>query len=105
MKYSIRPYIYTFDKKLPNFLHEIHRLIFDELNDLVEQLYAVTNGMHDELFWVSRISRLHMRKESTSLSYNNVFVTELPTMQLYDMLNMYREKMLEYEKDNIPDRV
>ena len=105
MKYSIRPYICSFDKNLPNFLHEIHGLGFDELNDLVDQLYAVTNGMSDELFWGSRISRLHMRRASTSLTYNNVFVTELPTRELYDMLKVYREKVLEYEKDNMPDHV
>jgi hypothetical protein len=97
MKYSIRPYICCADKALPNFLQEIHGLSISELNDVIDSLFAVMNGMHDELYWKKNIPGLHMRKEITQLSYRDILVKEMSTVELYNMLKAYSNKVLEYE--------
>ena len=98
MKYSIKPFIYNTDKEYTTFLHDIHQLSIIELNDLIEYCHAVMNGKHDELYWKSHASGLHLQKEISSLTTNNVFITTIPTSDLYGMLKAYRDKILEYEK-------
>jgi hypothetical protein len=98
MKYSIRPFIYNTEEKYTTFLSEIHNLSIAELNHVIEDFYAVMNGMHDELSWKSGIADLDIRKEVTHLSCRNVFMAEIPTVELYNMLIVYRDKWLEYEK-------
>lgn len=97
MKYSVRPYIYNTEEKYTTFLSEIHQLSFSELNDIIENLYGVRNGSHETSDWKGTVSSLDMRKEISHLSYRNVFMADIPTIELYNMLKAYRDKWLEYE--------
>ncbi len=98
MKYSIKPFIYNTDKEYATFLHNIHLLHITELNGLIENCYKVINSIYHELHWQSRTSGLLLQKKITRLSTNDIFITEIPTRDLYEMLKAYRDKILEYEK-------
>lgn len=99
MKYSIKPYIHSPEEKYRLLLIELNQLNISEINDIIDSCNLAMNGTHDELYWGWHISSLDMRKEVTRLSYNNSFVAEMPTVDIYNMLKEYRDRLLEYENE------
>jgi hypothetical protein len=71
----------------------------EDLNDIINSCNLVLNGSFDELNWAWYISDLDMKKETTRLSYNSSFVTEIPTVELLNMLTAYRDRLLENENE------
>ncbi len=78
---------------------EIHELTVDEINDIIDSCYNVTDGIDHELYWGWHVSSLDMGKETTRLSYNNSFVAEIPTIEIHNMLVTYRDRLVEYENE------
>ncbi len=100
MKYSIRPYIQVNDGNLGLFLTEIHQLNLSELQDIIDSCEDVMRNDSKELYWGWHISSLDMRKEITTLSYNNELQSDIPTIEIYNMLKAYRDKLKDYENEN-----
>ena len=99
MKYSIKPYMYSPEEIYSLLLMELNQLDMDDINDIIDSCNEVMNGKQDELYWGWDISELDMGKENTRLSYNSKFITEIPTIEVYNMLKEYRARMLEYENE------
>ena len=99
MKWTIKPYIFTPEETYRMLLVEIHQLTVDEINDIIDSCSMVMKGIENELYWGWHVSSLDMWKETTRLSYNDSFVTEIPTAEIYNMLVIYRDRLIEYENE------
>jgi hypothetical protein len=100
MNYTIKPYIQNNDANLVMFLTEIHQQSLSELQDIVESCENVMNNKGKELYWGWHVSSLDMKHETTTLSYNSQTEIEIPTIDIYNMLKAYRDKLIDYEKEN-----
>jgi hypothetical protein len=102
MKYTIKPYIQVNDGNLGMFVTEIHQLTLLELQDIIDSCEDVMSNEGKELYWGWHVSSLDMTKETTTLSYNNEPQLEIPTIEIYNMLKVYRDKLHEYENTESP---
>ena len=101
MKYSIKPFIYNTDKNLVLFFTEIHQMDLSQIKDGVDSCILVMNGEHEELWWGLVVSELAIHKETSTLTYNGDFVTEILTLEIYNMLKAYHDKLQDYENEMV----
>jgi len=102
IKYYIKPRLYLVDQNLWIFSDEIHQLSLSELQDIIDSCEDVMINKDDkELYWGWHVSSLDMKKETTTLSYNNQFEMEIPTIEIYNILKAYRNKLNEYENEGL----
>lgn len=98
IKYSIKPFIYNTNETLAMFLSEIHQLNLSEIQDIIDSCDAAMNDENEELYWGWNVSSLDMKKEISILKYNNEFVAEIPTLDIYNMLKDYRDALIKYNE-------
>jgi hypothetical protein len=97
IEYYIKPRLYLSDQKLWCFSDEINQLDIAEIQNIIDSCSVVMDNKSNELYWGWHISSLGMKKETTTLSYNNDFVAEMSTIEIYNMLRLYRDKLQDYE--------
>jgi hypothetical protein len=100
IKYCIKPRLYLENQELWCFSDEIHQLNLSELQDIIDSCEDVMKNEGKELYWGWHVSSLDMRKETTKLSYNNELQSEIPTIEIYNMLKAYKDKLKDYEKES-----
>lgn len=100
MKFKIRPYIEIDNLDFQTFVSEIHQMPFPMIEDGIESCRRVISGEYPEMSWGLEVSELLIHKEISTLEYHGKFVAEIPTVDIYNMLKEYRDKLKEYEDTN-----
>jgi hypothetical protein len=99
LKYKIKPTIYFEDQKLWIFNNEILDMPFSMIEDGILSCKQVLNGEQKELSWGLETAELLLYKEISILEYHGKFVTEIPTKEICEILEIYRDKLKEYENE------
>ncbi|WP_433829494.1 hypothetical protein [Flavobacterium anhuiense] len=99
LKYKIKPTIYLEDKKLWIFNNEILDMPFSMIEDGITSCKRVMSGEYPEMSWGLEVSELLIHKEISTLEYHGKFVAEIPTEEICEMLEKYRDKLKEYENE------
>jgi hypothetical protein len=100
MKFYIKPRLYLLEQDLWLFSDEIHQMPFSMIEDGIESFRRVISGEYPEMTWGLEVSELLIHKETSTLEYHGKFVAEIPTIDIYNMLKEYRDKLKEYEGTN-----
>lgn len=99
LKYKIKPTIYFEDKELWIFNNEILEMSFSMIEDGITSCKRVMNGEYPEMSWGLEVSELLINKEMSTLEYHGKFVAEIPTAEICEMLEKYRDKLKEYQSE------
>jgi len=101
MEFYIKPRLYLVNQKFWPLCDELNEQSLSELQDIIDSCEDVmSNGDVQELYWGWHVSSLKMKKETTTLSYNSQTEIEIPTIEIYNMLKAYRNKLNEYENES-----
>jgi hypothetical protein len=100
IKYRIRPQIIFENKEFWIFNSEIYDMSFSMIQDGIESCRIVMSGEYSEMSWGLEVSEFLIHKETTILEYHGKFVAEIPTIEIYNMLKSYRDKLQDYENEN-----
>ena len=103
LKYKIKPTILFENKELWIFNNEILDMPFSMIEDGIISCKQVMSGEYPEMSWGLEVAELFIHKEISTLEYHGKFVMEIPTIEIFDMLKKYRDKLKEYksEEDSI----
>jgi len=99
LKYKIKPTIYFENKELWIFNNEILDMPFSMIEDGIISCKRVMNDEYPEMSWGLEVSELLIHKEMSTLEYHGKFVAEIPTIEIYNMLEKYRDKLKDYENE------
>lgn len=100
MKYKVKPFLIDLENKYGVLFDEIMAMSMDELNGVIEGIENVFNGN-----WLSNsFSGQHMaivdyNKEMARIKHFDEEIGEEPTIEIYNMLKAYRDKLKEYENE------
>lgn len=97
LKYKIKPTIYFENKELWIFNNEILDMPFSMIEDGIISCKRVMSGEYPQMSWGLETSELLIHKDMSTLEYHGNFVTEIPTMEICEMLEKYRDKLKDYE--------
>jgi hypothetical protein len=100
MNFKIKPYIEIDDLDFQTFVSEIYQMSFSMIEDGIISCEKVMNSDYHEMSWGLEVSELLLHKETSILEYHGKFVAEIPTIEIYNMLKEYRDKLKEYEGTN-----
>ncbi len=100
LKYIIKPTILFENKELWIFNNEILDMPFSMIEDGIESCRRVMSEEYPEMAWGLEVSELSIHKETSTLEYHGKFVAEIPTVEIYNMLKAYRDKLRDYENEN-----
>ena len=96
MKYYIKPRLFLTEPTLWLFSDEIYQMTLSMIDDGIESCRRVMSDECPELSWGLEVSELLIHKVNSTLEYHGKFVAEIPTVEIYDMLKTYRNKLQEY---------
>ncbi|MFD1605915.1 hypothetical protein ACFSJW_04865 [Flavobacterium artemisiae] len=99
LRYKIKPTIYFEDQKLWIFNNEILDMPFSIIENGILSCKQVINGEHEKLSWGLETAELLVHKETSILEYHGKFVTEIPPKEFCEILEIYRDKLKEYENE------
>ncbi len=99
LKYKIKPTIYFENKELWIFNNELLEMPFSMIEDGIASCKQAIGGEYPEISWGLEVSELLINKEISTLEYHGKFVAEIPTVEICEMLEKYRDKLKEYEKE------
>jgi hypothetical protein len=100
MKFYIKPRLYLIEQDLWLFSDEIHQMPFSMIEDGIESCRRVISEEYLEMSWGMEVSELLIHKETSTLEYHGKFVADIPTIEIYNMLKAYRDKLKDYENEN-----
>ncbi len=95
----VKPILYTENRDLWIFIGETNQMPFSMIEDGIESCRRVMNGEHPELSWGLEVSELLIHQETCTLEYNGDFIAEIPTIEIYNMLIKYRDKLKDFETE------
>lgn len=101
IEYYIKPRLYLINQRFWCFSDEIHQMDLSQIEDGIDSCKFVLEGNHQEINWGLEISQLIIQKEKSTLKYNGLFEAEIPTIQIYNMLREYRDKLVIYENERL----
>lgn len=101
MKHTIRPFL-NGEEKYRVLLDEIMAMHLSQLNEAISGMEAVFSGK----WLVNSFCGQHMAcveygKQNAKITYFDELIGEEPTVEIYNMLKAYRDKLKEYEIDTI----
>lgn len=98
--FKIKPYIDSLDnQKFGTFISEIYQMPLSMIEDGIESCRRVMSGEYPDMSWGLEVSELLIHKETSTLEYHGKLVAEIPTIEIYNMLKLYRDKLQEYENE------
>lgn len=98
--FKIKPSIISIDNlKFGTFISEIYQMPFSLIEDGIISCEKVMQGEYSEMSWGLEVSELLIHNEMSTLEYHGNFVAEIPTKEIYELLKSYREKLIEFEKE------
>ena len=100
LQYKIKPIIFLDDRDLWIFTGEINQMPFSMIEDGIESCRRVMSEEYPEMSWGLEVSEILIHKETSILEYNGKFVAEILTVEIYNMLKQYRDKLKEYENES-----
>ena len=100
LKYIIKPTILFENKELWIFNNEILDMPFSMIEDGIESCRRVMSEEYPEMSWGLEVSEILIHKETSILEYHGKFVAEILTIEIYNMLKQYRNKLQEYENES-----
>ena len=104
MEHSIRPYIHNENPKYTTLFTEIHKLPLVELNKIIADIENVFNGKYKvSSFCGDVVSTVEFDKDISRIEYYSETIGEEPTIDIYNMLKAYRDKLVEYQKTKSQD--
>ena len=95
----IKPILYTENRDLWIFIGEINQMSFSMIEDGIESCRKVMAGEYPEMYWGLEVSELLIHQETSTLEYNGDFIAEILTLEIYNMLIKYRNKLKDYEQE------
>jgi hypothetical protein len=99
--FKIKPYIDSVDnQKFGILISEIYQMPFSMIEDGIESCRRVMSEEYPEMSWGLEVSELLIHKETSTLEYHGKFVADIPTIEIYNMLKAYRDKLKDYENEN-----
>jgi hypothetical protein len=101
LQYKIKPIISLEDRDLWIFTGEIHQMPFSMIEDGIESCRRVMSGEYPEMSWGLEVSELLIHKEISVLEYHGKFIAEIPTIEIYNMLKAYRDKLKDYYNESL----
>ncbi|MFC0781003.1 hypothetical protein [Flavobacterium sp. HJSW_4] len=69
------------------------------IEDGITSCKQVMSGEYPEISWGLEVSKILIHKEISTLEYHGKFVTEIPTEEICEMLEKYKDKLKEYENE------
>jgi hypothetical protein len=99
--FKIKPYIDSVDnQKFGILISEIYQMPFSMIEDGIESCRRVMSGEYQEMSWGLEVSELLIHKVTSTLEYHGKFVADIPTIEIYNMLKAYRDKLKDYENES-----
>ena len=100
LKYKIKPTITFENKELWIFNSELLQMDIQLIQDGIDSCQLTIEEKNIGLSWGLEVSELKIGKEISILTYHGKFVAEIPTIEIYNMLKAYRDKLKDYENEN-----
>lgn len=99
--FKIKPSIISNDNlKFGTLISEIYQMPFSMIEDGVLSCERVMSGEYPEMSWGLEVSELLIHNEISTLEYHGKFVAEIPTIDILNMLKLYRDKLQDYENES-----
>jgi hypothetical protein len=96
----VKPILYTENRDLWIFIGEINQMPFSMIEDGMESCRKVMAGEYPEMSWGFEVFELIIHEKTSILEYNGDFITEIPTIEIYNMLIKYRDKLRDYQAES-----
>ena len=102
MQYCIKPYIKLdnsiYHNKYDTLITEIMAMSIEELNEVISGIENVFAGIWElNSFTGQHMTSVSYDKEKAVISYFDDVIGEESTMEIYNMLKEYRDKLSNYE--------
>lgn len=75
------------------FFDEIMSMSIDIIQDGIDSCKMVMENIEDTLWWGAEVSEIEIKKDIATLTYHGEFVANIPTIELYKMLQKYIKAM------------
>lgn len=100
MKYKVKPFLIDLENKYGVLFDEIMAMSLEELNGIIEGLENVFN----DKWRANSFSGQHMAivdydKEKAKIKHFDEEIGEEPTIEIYNMLRAYRDKLKDYDNE------
>lgn len=100
IKYYIKPRLYLVDQELWSLSDEIHQMNISQVQDGIDSCQLAIEEKYPEINWGLEISELVIKKDTSKLYYNGLFIRDISTTQLQSMLVEYRDALLIWNEKN-----
>lgn len=95
----VKPILYTENRDLWIFIGETNQMPFSMIEDGIETCRRVIDGEYTEMSWGLEVAELLIHQKTSTLEYNGDFIAEIPTLEIYNMLITYRDKLKDYNTE------
>jgi hypothetical protein len=100
MKFKIKPYIIIDNENYQTLITEIMNFSLDVLNGIIIDFENVFNGKYEaSSFCGQHMAIVDFDNKIAKISYFDELIGEESTVDIYNMLRTYRDKLIEYENE------
>jgi hypothetical protein len=80
---------------------ELNNYSIEQLSQAITDMEKVFNGVYpSSSFYGEVVFCVEYDKDLAKIEYYNDYVGEEPTIEIYNMLKSYRDKLMDYENEN-----
>ncbi|MDR3226556.1 MAG: hypothetical protein LBT56_02660 [Prevotellaceae bacterium] len=99
MKYKIKPFLIDESNKYGVLFDEIMELSLNSINGIIEDMDNVFSGKYNASSFSGNLAIVDFDSKITHISHFDELIGEKNTLDIYNMLKKYRDKLVEYEKE------